>query len=437
MKNTAFLFLFLLCCTGFVFAQSDQFTGTWEMRSGNDINDASFGMELQIAKPERNCLYPAQLKLRYNDFSATYELLLVRKNDTQLAIGRSKYAIHEAPFSIGNFTVLLNGTLDLGEDPKGNVCLRANRLLSKRYGISMPSLASFPENQRTSVMRISDYMKNGIVSLQKSNDNAWQSADINKLLYTYEAPTYFGLIDTLYTNKSEALLNFSDNKKDDRDSVSVMLNGKMIIQKMDISSPLKPQEIHLDSGLNILCFFADNYGKIPPNTAKLQIKFSDFSYPLDFTTTQNMSATFIVAKIYFYPDKKRQVPKDITDRRRITEVKKHRQTTIIDSIRADAQDITLAIWDDAVQDGDSISIQINEDIFMPGIAVKKKPQFIQIHLNPGENKILFIADNLGSIPPNTAILEIIDGKRRKAYNIDTNLGKNNAIKILYNLPPSH
>jgi hypothetical protein len=72
---------------------------------------------------------------------------------------------------------------------------------------------------------------------------------------------------------------------------------------------------------------------------------------------------------------------------------------------------------------------------MPGISVKKKPQFIKVSLYPGENKIIFIADNLGSIPPNTSILEIIDGKHRKSYMIDTNLGQNNAIKIIYDFKP--
>jgi hypothetical protein len=69
---------------------------------------------------------------------------------------------------------------------------------------------------------------------------------------------------------------------------------------------------------------------------------------------------------------------------------------------------------------------------MPGIAVKKRPQFIQVKLYPGDNKIIFIADNLGAISPNTSVLEIIDGKRRKSYMINTNLGENNSIKIVYN-----
>ncbi|RYY70594.1 MAG: hypothetical protein EOO13_06085 [Chitinophagaceae bacterium] len=93
----------------------------------------------------------------------------------------------------------------------------------------------------------------------------------------------------------------------------------------------------------------------------------------------------------------------------------------------------LAIWDDAVEDGDSISLQINDEIYMPGLAVKKKPQFIPVKLYTGENKIVFIADNLGSIPPNTAILEINDGKKRKSYMINTDMRQNNAIKITYQL----
>ena len=104
---------------------------------------------------------------------------------------------------------------------------------------------------------------------------------------------------------------------------------------------------------------------------------------------------------------------------------------MVDSLTVQASEVTLAIWDDAVEDGDSISLQINNEMYYPGLAVKKKPRFIQVKLYPGENNIIFMADNLGSIPPNTAMLEIIDGKRRKAYMINTNLGVNNAIKILY------
>ena len=52
-------------------------------------------------------------------------------------------------------------------------------------------------------------------------------------------------------------------------------------------------------------------------------------------------------------------------------------------------------------------------------------------MNPGPNVITFIADNLGTIPPNTSVLEIIDGKKRKSFYIETDMNKNNQIKIFY------
>lgn len=435
MKKTAFLFCCFALCAINLFAQADNFSGTWVMEEQHDVYTPAVYFELQVAEPEQQTLYPAQLKINYGNFKAVYQLLLVKKNNTQLAIGRNKFAVKEEPFSIGNWTVLLNGTFDLGNDIAGNKKLTINRMFAKRYGISFPAIMSFEESNRTTAMGISDFLKKAPLQLKKINQFAWRSADINKILFTYLAPAYFGIVDTLYTTSAKASLNFSENNKTDNDSISVMLNGNMIINKLDISKAGFLQDIQLDTGLNILCFFADNYGKIPPNTARLNLVMNEKKYTMDFTSKQNISASFIIAKIYFYPFLQQGIPSEILARKSITQKIQQRETKLIDSMRAETQEITLAIWDDAVEDGDSISLQINDDIYLPGLAVKKKPHFIKVKLYPGENKIIFIADNLGSIAPNTSILEIIDGKRRKSYMIDTNLGQNNAIKILYDYKP--
>jgi hypothetical protein len=54
-----------------------------------------------------------------------------------------------------------------------------------------------------------------------------------------------------------------------------------------------------------------------------------------------------------------------------------------------------------------------------------------ITLSPGSNTILFAGENLGSIPPNTAVLEIIDGRSRKAFFLETVPGESNLLKIFY------
>jgi hypothetical protein len=37
--------------------------------------------------------------------------------------------------------------------------------------------------------------------------------------------------------------------------------------------------------------------------------------------------------------------------------------------------------------------------------------------------------------PNTSVLEIIDGKKRKSFMIDTDLSKNNQVNIYYEFKP--
>ena len=422
------LLMFLVCLfTAAVAQPQDKFTGTWTFQK-TDAENKSYNIELQIASPEAATLYPALLTIRYAQFTGVYQLLLVRKNDRQLAIGRQKFPVKEEPFSIGAYTIPFNGTFDLSANQ-----LLVNRIPANRYGFPVPALSLYEEENKMAVLRISEFLRNEPVSLQKINSNPWRSGEAGKMLYTHSAPDYFGLVDSFYVTTKTGTVAFSENtQKSDRDTVSVSLNRRTIFTDVDITKNTPSQEIILDSGMNILCFFAENYGTIPPNTGKLTLRFGAKKFVLDFTTRENRSATFIVAKIYLLPEKQ-QTPGEIIARKTIAERVEKRQTKLIDSIRATSQEVTLAIWDDAVEDGDSISLQINDEIYMPGLAVKKKPQFINVKLYPGDNKIIFIADNLGSIAPNTSILEIIDGKKRRSYMIDTDMKKNNAIKISYEL----
>ncbi|MFT3981294.1 MAG: hypothetical protein QM687_12540 [Ferruginibacter sp.] len=405
MKTLTLLAFLCLAQVSFLFAQEpDKFSGTWAFAK-TDESGNRYELEIQIAAPEQQTLYPAQLTLRYAQFTGVYHLLLVRKNNYQLAIGRQKYAVKEEPFGLGAYTIPFNGTLDLQNNQ-----LTVNRIPAKRYGFAVPALSMYQDTNKTAVLRISEFLRDAPVSLSKLNAAPWRNAAVSQMLYTHNAPDYFGLSDSFYVHQAKGSIGFTEIKQSDDDTISVMLNRKMIVDRIDLSKIKPVQEITLDTGMNILCFFADNYGKVPPNTGKLNLAFGDKKYSLDFTAKQNVSATFIVAKIFLLPDNKQNTPAEINARQTISKRVETRQTKWIDSIKATSQEVTLAFWDDAVEDGDSISLQINDEIYMPGLAVKKQPQFIKVNLYPGENKIIFIADNLGAIPPNTSMLEIIDGK---------------------------
>ena len=433
MKLSTCLFLVCALFKLNAHAQENLFTGTWQMEYRNAPDDSLFVMELQVASPEYQTLYPAQMKIQYGQFKGTYQLLLVKQANGQLAISRNKYAVEETPFALGNWMVVLNGSLLHDRGTKGAATLTAKRISAKRYGMDMPAIMSYKEADRTTVMRLSDFLRFAPLQLVKINAEPWRSADARKLLHSHQSPVYLGLIDSFYTNSPKATIGFSENSKVDNDSISLIFNGSQILDKMNINQPMPARELTLDTGLNLLLLFADNYGKVPPNTARLNVMLADKKFDLDFTSPENLSATFIAAKIFYYPDKVPNDIKELITGRQIAAKINQRKTILIDSITVQASEITLAIWDDAIEDGDSISLQINNEIYFPGIAVKKKPRFLPVKLYLGENKIIFIADNLGSIAPNTSILEIIDGKRRKSYMIDTNFGQNNAIKITYDL----
>lgn len=420
------LSLFPLCSAA---QEPEPFAGKWYFELADTENATQYRVQLHIASPEQHTLYPAELSLQYGNFKAVYHVLLVQKNKHELVIGRQKIPQQETPFGIGNYTIPLNGSLQLM-----NQALQVRRIAANRFGFAVPALSVYTDSNKLQVLRISQFLKEQPISFKKISDEPWRSGTASRMLYTHGSTDYFGLTDSFYVHQANGVIRFSEQLRNDDDSVSVMLNRKMIIDNGDLNQLKSPQGIQLDTGLNILCFFADNYGRVPPNTAKMQLDFGSKKFLLDYTSLQNMSANFIVAKIFLLRENEtapdRNSAKPTIDYRKET-----RQTKWIDSITATSQEVTLAFWDDAVEDGDSISLQINDEIFMPGLAVKKQPKFVKIKLYPGENKIIFIADNLGSIAPNTAMLEIIDGKKRRNYTINTDMGQNNALKITYHLGP--
>lgn len=383
-------------------------------------------MTIRIGTPEKAVLYPAHILLQYEQFSGSYDVLLVKKSGHALSIGRNKVPQAEAPFSIGSWTVFLNGTLDLHKDKKGNPTLTVTRIRSKRYGVNMPALSNYADSNRVTAMRLRDYLKDAGMLLTQVNDIPWQSSAIESILYPYRSDAYFGIMDTIHLSANTGRIFFSDNNRIDNDTVFVTLNGKEVIGRTDLSKRNPVTDVTLDTGLNILIFHADNYGKIPPNTGKLNLDFGREKFAINFANKADLSATFIVAKLYYYPDPKLLV----------TLPELLRNTKLIDSIRSDAAEVTLAIWDDAVEDGDSISLNVNGQWLAKGFPVKKKPQFLKVLLQAGMNDIIFVADNVGAIPPNTSLLEIIDGKRRRSYMINTDLGKNNLVKISYDYNPA-
>ncbi|MAZ55612.1 MAG: hypothetical protein CMP54_01240 [Flavobacteriales bacterium] len=96
--------------------------------------------------------------------------------------------------------------------------------------------------------------------------------------------------------------------------------------------------------------------------------------------------------------------------------------------------VLINIWDDEKIDGDTLSINFNGKWVLKDYHLIKKPKTILLPLKKNEaNEIIFHAENLGSIPPNTAAVKLeYDNGVKKEFNMRSDFDANGIIRLIHN-----
>lgn len=454
------LLLFLLALRAqLLFAQTDSFAGEWNLIRYPQT-DSAVQMQLKVGVPEKNLLYPAEVNIFTQGKKFTYHLLLAKRDIRKVGIGHQIRADNgnDHPYLLKNFS----GYLDLHRALNGS--MEATLLRLQSVVENKAQYASFtPEGKRVYRM-----LSEENISLKKTSEIAWDNPKTVEILNANPDSAYYGIHDSLFVNHRFIRANFNFKKKTGNGTLTLLLNGSPVVDQVNLSVSKPEEDIRLDTGMNILLLFTDQFGKRPSSTGKLEIKTEKQVTSLDHKEAKDEEACFIAVRI-FYESKEPTVEESIIQRQYQEQLNSpdnlsihpdmlskdslgniipprnrkqpeaellRRNSQNAGSISVKAKRITLAIWDDALEDGDTISLRINDQWIVQNMAVKKKPQFLTVQVNPGPNKITFIAENLGAIIPNTSVLEINDGRQRKAFFIDTNLDTNNHVNIIYN-PAEH
>ena len=92
--------------------------------------------------------------------------------------------------------------------------------------------------------------------------------------------------------------------------------------------------------------------------------------------------------------------------------------------------LTLYLWDGNEEDGDKIRLIINGQIILYEYETKRKRKKIKYKLKEGENTIELKAISLGSSPPNTSRIELIDSKTKYPIVMQLTLDKSAIITII-------
>jgi N-acetylmuramoyl-L-alanine amidase len=92
--------------------------------------------------------------------------------------------------------------------------------------------------------------------------------------------------------------------------------------------------------------------------------------------------------------------------------------------------IKVEIYDDGEIDNDIVSVYFNKDLVVASKSLSAKAYSFNVDLVPGKpNELVLYADNLGSIPPNTALMIITDGTNRYEVRLSADLKNNASIRF--------
>jgi hypothetical protein len=109
----------------------------------------------------------------------------------------------------------------------------------------------------------------------------------------------------------------------------------------------------------------------------------------------------------------------------------------IKEIKVDTGTLRLDFYDNAEIDGDSISVTVNEKTVVSNQKLGLKPISVEVKvsLDHPEQEVTMIGENLGTIPPNTALL-IVTANNKRYQLFLTSTGKKNAqVRFIYEKPP--
>jgi hypothetical protein len=113
-----------------------------------------------------------------------------------------------------------------------------------------------------------------------------------------------------------------------------------------------------------------------------------------------------------------------------------RKTELVKEIKVDTGTIKIDFYDNGQIDGDTISVYVNGSPSVSRKMITAKPvsMTIKIDLKRTEQEVIMVGENLGTIPPNTALMIINAGDKRYQLLLTSDDKKNAMVRFIYEKP---
>jgi hypothetical protein len=110
-----------------------------------------------------------------------------------------------------------------------------------------------------------------------------------------------------------------------------------------------------------------------------------------------------------------------------------RNANIVKTIEVEKETFKVDLYDNGDVDGDTISLLYNGKLVLAQKRLTDKALSINLAIDDARdaNELVMYAENLGSIPPNTAVMVITDGDNRYEVRIASDLQKSGTIRFIH------
>jgi hypothetical protein len=126
------------------------------------------------------------------------------------------------------------------------------------------------------------------------------------------------------------------------------------------------------------------------------------------------------------------VPPTMSETDRLRKEKEQRSSPLIKAIATTADSLQLLLYDEGEIDGDRVTVFVNNEVVLKEFLLTARPAILTVAVNKQQPvEVVLVANNLGSIPPNTALVVITDGNQRHEVRASFDLNVNARIVIQY------
>ncbi len=109
-----------------------------------------------------------------------------------------------------------------------------------------------------------------------------------------------------------------------------------------------------------------------------------------------------------------------------------RSKSVLQTIEIKQDTFNVQLYDNGEIDGDSVSVFYNGALLVSHKRLSDKPITLSLTLNNSStNELTMYAENLGTIPPNTALMIVTDGDKRYEVRITSDTEKNGTIAFVH------